>query len=129
MAKSGEVLEMPQMGVRVRMLRTASDTGGEACEFEVSGRARGLLTQMHVHATQSERLEPLSGSMKVLTGGEVHVLEPGDVYTVQPGTAHAQVPIGKGDGIVRVIVTPAGDTERFLEKLAELCRDGRVMKG
>ena len=127
MAKSGDMLEMPQMGVRVRMLRTAADTAGETCEFEVIGRARGFLAQQHIHATQFERLEPLSGSMKVVTGGREHVLNPGDVYTVPSGTAHAQVPLSEGS--VRVTVTPAGDTEQFLERVAELCRDGRVLKG
>jgi quercetin dioxygenase-like cupin family protein/uncharacterized protein YndB with AHSA1/START domain len=127
MAKSGELLEMAQMGVRVKVLRTAADTGGEACEFEVIGRARGFLTQSHVHTMQSVRLEPLSGSMKVVAGGRDHVLAPGDVYTVPPGTPHARVPLG--EGTVRVTVTPAGDTERFLEKMAELCREGRVLKG
>jgi quercetin dioxygenase-like cupin family protein len=129
MAKSGDLLEMPEMGVRVRMVRTAADTGGEACEFEVTGRARGLLTQPHIHTTQSERLEPLSGSMKVVTGGREYVLNPGDAYTVPPGVAHAQVPVGTGEGTVRVTVTPAGGTEPFLEKLAELSREGRILKG
>src|SRR5262245_6306103 len=45
MAKSGEVLEIPDMGFKVTFLRTGSETGGEVSEFEVSGRFRGFLTQ------------------------------------------------------------------------------------
>jgi quercetin dioxygenase-like cupin family protein/uncharacterized protein YndB with AHSA1/START domain len=129
MAKSGELLEMPELGVEVRFLKTSAETGGALMEFEVVGRARGFLTQRHVHATQTERLEPVSGAIKVVMDGQEHVLNPGDAVEVPPGTPHAQVPVGAGAGTVRVTLTPAGDTERFLEKLAELSREGRLLKG
>ncbi|MEA2383034.1 MAG: hypothetical protein QOH72_3005 [Solirubrobacteraceae bacterium] len=129
MAKSGELLEIPELGIQVRFVRTAADTGGEACEFEVSGRPRGFLTQAHIHATQTERLEPVSGSMKVVMDGRSYALNPGDGQTVPPGTAHTQVPMGTGAGTVRITHTPAGDTEGFLEKVAGFSRDGRILKG
>src|SRR3954454_21342812 len=129
MAKSGELLAIPELGIQVRFLRTAADTGGELCEFEVSGRPRGFLTQAHIHARQTERLEPLSGALKVVMDGRAYVLSPGDAHTVPPGTAHTQVPLGTGPGTVRITHTPAGESEAFLEKLAALSRDGRILKG
>jgi uncharacterized protein YndB with AHSA1/START domain/mannose-6-phosphate isomerase-like protein (cupin superfamily) len=129
MAKSGELLEIPELGIRVRFLRTAAETGGELCEFEVSGRPRGFLTQEHIHATQTERLEPVSGALKVVMAGLSYALSPGDAHTIPPGTPHTQVPMGTGPGTVRITVTPAGDSEGFLEKMAELSRDGRLLKG
>jgi uncharacterized protein YndB with AHSA1/START domain/mannose-6-phosphate isomerase-like protein (cupin superfamily) len=127
MAKSGDVLDIPEMGVRVRFLRTAADTGGELTEFEVVGRARGLLTQAHVHAHQTERLEPVSGAMRLVMDGEDRLLRPGDAAEVPPGTSHRQIPVD--DGTVRVTTRPARGTEGFLERLAELSRDGRLLKG
>ena len=129
MAKSDELLEIPELGIRVRFLKTAAETGGEMAQFEVIGRPRGFLTQEHVHATQTERIEPLSGTMKVVMDGREHLLNPGDAHTIPPGTAHTQVPVGDGDGTVRITVTPAGDSEGFLEKMAALSRDGRLLKG
>jgi uncharacterized protein YndB with AHSA1/START domain/mannose-6-phosphate isomerase-like protein (cupin superfamily) len=128
MAKAGELLDIPELGIQVRFLRTAAETGGEACEFEVSGRPRGFLTQAHIHATQTERLEPLSGSLKVVMDGRSYELNAGDAHTVAPGTAHTQEPMGTGAGTIRVTHTPAGPSEAFLEKLAELSRDGRLTK-
>jgi uncharacterized protein YndB with AHSA1/START domain/mannose-6-phosphate isomerase-like protein (cupin superfamily) len=128
MAKSGELLEIPELGIQVRFVRTAAETGGELCEFEVSGRPRGFLTQEHVHATQTERLEPVSGAIKVVMNGRSYALNPGDAHTIPPGTAHTQVPMGAGAGTVRITVTPAGDSEGFLEKMAELSRDGRLLQ-
>src|SRR3954454_4251424 len=127
MAKSGDVLEMPQMGVRVEVRRSAAETGGELVEVDVAGRARGRLVQSHVHRRQTERFEPLSGALRlVMTGTEPRVLRPGDVGEVPPGTPHRQ--ISEGEGTVRVTIRPAGATEAFLERLAELCREGRVTR-
>ena len=129
MAKSGDVLNIPELGVEIRFLETAAETGGASCRFEAIGRPRGFLTQEHVHLGQTERLEPLDGTMRVVAGGTERLLQPGDAYEVAPGTPHTQEPIGAGAGTVRITVTPAGRTEAFLEKLASLSRDGRLLRG
>src|SRR5690349_2200472 len=128
MAKSGELLEIPELGIEVRVVQSGADSGGERCAFEITGRPRGFLTQEHAHALQTERLEPLSGSMKVVMDGRTHVLSPGDVLDIPPGTPHTQEPVGEGIGAVRITHTPPGPSEAFLEKLAALSRDGRLLK-
>jgi len=125
MAKSGDVLDLTPLGVRVELLRTAQDTGGELTEFDVVGRARGILASGHVHTSQSEYLEVLSGAMKLTLDGETHLLTQGQSMEVAPGAPHTQAPGGGGDGRVRVQARPAGDTEAFLERLEQMCRDGQ----
>jgi quercetin dioxygenase-like cupin family protein/uncharacterized protein YndB with AHSA1/START domain len=125
MAKSGDVLDLTALGVRVELLRTAEDTGGELTEFDVVGRARGIIAAGHVHTSQSEYLEVLSGAMKLTIDGETHLLTAGQSMEVAPGVPHTQAPAGKGDGRVRVQARPAGDTQAFLERLEQMCRDGR----
>jgi len=127
MAKSGDVLHMPELGVRVEIRRSAAETGGELVEFDVIGRARGFLTQSHVHARQTERFEPLSGALRLVSDDTDRVLHPGEVAEVPPGTAHRQ--LSGDDGAVRVTVRPAATTEAFLERLAALSRDGRLTRG
>jgi uncharacterized protein YndB with AHSA1/START domain/mannose-6-phosphate isomerase-like protein (cupin superfamily) len=126
MAKSGDVLDMDPLGVRVELLRTADQMGGELLEFDVVGRARGLLAQGHVHTSQVERLEVMSGAMKVVVDGHERVLEEGESMEVPVGAPHSQLPVRGGAGRVRVQVRPAGETQAFLERLAELCRAGRI---
>jgi uncharacterized protein YndB with AHSA1/START domain/mannose-6-phosphate isomerase-like protein (cupin superfamily) len=121
-----DVLNMDPLGVRVELLRTAAETGGELLEFDVVGRARGLLAQGHVHTSQVERLEVMSGAMKVVVDGRERVLEAGQSLDVPVGAPHSQLPAGEGPGRVRVQVRPAGETEAFLERLAELCRAGQI---
>jgi uncharacterized protein YndB with AHSA1/START domain/quercetin dioxygenase-like cupin family protein len=128
MAKSSELLAIPELGIEVHVVESGADTGGERCGFEISGRPRGFLTQEHAHALQTERLEPLSGAMKVVMEGRSYVLNPGDVLDIPPGTAHTQEPMGAGAGAVRITHTPAGPSEAFLEKLAALSREGRLLK-
>jgi quercetin dioxygenase-like cupin family protein/uncharacterized protein YndB with AHSA1/START domain len=124
MAKSGDVLTMDPLGVRVEVLRTGEETGGELLEFDVIGRARGMLARGHVHTAQTERLEVLSGAMRLVVDGEKHLLRQGQAMEVPPGTPHSQMPSGDGPGRVRIQVRPAGDTLGFLERIAQMCRDG-----
>jgi mannose-6-phosphate isomerase-like protein (cupin superfamily)/uncharacterized protein YndB with AHSA1/START domain len=128
MAKSGDVLEMEPLGVRVELLQTTEETGGRLLELEVSGRPRGFLAQVHVHPTQAERLEVLSGSMRVKMHGREHLIGEGESIEVPAGTPHTQLPAGEGDGRVRIQVRPAGRTQEFLERVAELCRDGKLSR-
>jgi uncharacterized protein YndB with AHSA1/START domain/mannose-6-phosphate isomerase-like protein (cupin superfamily) len=120
MPQPGAVLEMPTLGVRVEMRRTAAETQGELVEFDVVGRARGFLAQAHVHAGQSERHEVIDGAMKLVVGRRTMLLRPGEAAEVPPGARHRQLPAGDGPGRVRVQLRPAGRAEEFLARLAAL---------
>ena len=126
MANAGDVLDMPQLGCRVQLIRTAADTGGELLEFDVLGRPRGFLVQPHVHVGQVERYEVMARTLKVVENGREHLLGPGETMEVPGGTPHRQLPGDKAqDGHVRVQVRPAGTTQAFLERVAELCAAGQ----
>src|SRR3954447_4034873 len=95
---SGEVLDMPDLGVRVEV-RESSD---ERLEFDVIGRARGLFAAEHVHTKAIERHEVIEGAMRLVIAGREHLLGPGDAMEVPPNTPHRQLPGGEGEGRVRV---------------------------
>ena len=125
MANAGDVLDMEPLGCRVRLVRTAADTGGELVEFDVLGRPRGFLVQPHVHTGQAERYEVVAGRLKVVENGREHLLGPGETMEVPAGTAHRQVPGDRStDAHVRVQVRPAGGTQAFLERVAAMCAEG-----
>jgi quercetin dioxygenase-like cupin family protein/uncharacterized protein YndB with AHSA1/START domain len=128
MAEIGRILEMKPLGLRVEFVRTGEETGGELLEMNVTGRPRGFLAQRHMHPTQVERLEVVSGAMKVVMGGNEHVLTEGQSIEVPAGVPHSQLPIGAGSGATRIQVRPAGRTQQFLERLAELCARGKMMR-
>src|ERR1700674_1295938 len=104
---SSHILEMEPLGLRVEFVRTAEETNGELLEMEVTGHPRGFLAQRHVHGAQNERLEVLSGAMKVAMRGQKHVLTEGQSIEVPAGVPHTQVPLGAGSGTTRIQVRPA----------------------
>jgi uncharacterized protein YndB with AHSA1/START domain/mannose-6-phosphate isomerase-like protein (cupin superfamily) len=126
MLKPGDVLEMPQLGVRTEIRRTSAETGGELFEFEVVGRGRGLLVQPHVHERQSERYEVLEGALRLIADGGERLLRPGETGQVPAGVAHRQIPAGDGPGRVRVQLRPAGCTDAFLVRLRDMCASGGI---
>ncbi len=128
MAKPGEVLDVPELGLKFEFLRTAAETGGELSEFEVVGVPRGFLRTTHVHPLHTERHEVIEGVLKVGMHGTEHVLHPGDSIEVPPGTPHTQLPGDDKPGRVRITVTPPGQVEAFAERLAEMSRAGQLTR-
>ena len=109
-------LDLAGLGVRIEIRHQSA----EMLEFDVVGRARGFLTQEHLHTRQSERLEVIDGMLRLVVDGEEHVLREGEAMEVPAGTPHRQLSAGEGDGRVRVQVRPAGTTLAFLERLATI---------
>ena len=126
MAKSGDMLNIDALGIEIHLRQTAEDTDGELLEIDVIGRTRGFLTQEHVHTSQVERHEVIAGVLRLVIDGQTHMLHPGDAMEVPADAPHRQVPGGAGDGHVRIQIRPAGSTQQFLERLAELSREGRI---
>ena len=115
-------LENAKLGVRVEIRKTAEETDGALLEFDVVGRARGFLTQAHVHTDQTERHEVIEGTMRLVIEGREHILKQGEAMTVPIGASHRQLagPGHEGPGRVRVQLRPAGDSEAFVRRLVEM---------
>jgi quercetin dioxygenase-like cupin family protein/uncharacterized protein YndB with AHSA1/START domain len=125
MTKPQDVLELAPLGLRVEVRRT----GGDLFEMDVVGRPRGFIAQSHVHTRQTERLEVIEGSLELTIAGRRHLLGPGDAMEVPPGTAHTQRSGDGGHGRVRITARPAGTTQQFMARLAEMCADGGFTRG
>jgi quercetin dioxygenase-like cupin family protein/uncharacterized protein YndB with AHSA1/START domain len=128
MAKPGDVLDTPSLGIRIEFRKTTEETGGAVLEFDVVGRPKGFIAQPHVHPGQSERHEVIEGSMRMKCDGRTRVLGPGDVFETAPGRAHRHVAADEAPGRVRVQLRPAGRTEEWLERIAAMDRDGQLHK-
>jgi quercetin dioxygenase-like cupin family protein/uncharacterized protein YndB with AHSA1/START domain len=127
MARAGDALDMPRLGIRIVFAETAAETGGERVLYEVLGRPRGFLTQAHIHPHQREHLEVLAGAAGLKMHGTRRVLRQGESVTIPPGTVHRHLAVDGGEEPrVRVELRPALRTETFLERLAELDRGGQI---
>ena len=126
--KAGDTLDMEPLGLRAEFLQTGAETGGELLEMEITGRPRGFLAQRHVHPEQVERIEVISGTVKVGMRGREHIVTAGEAIDVPAGTPHTQAPVGDGPGRVRIQVRPAGRTEAFMARVARLCRERKFTR-
>jgi quercetin dioxygenase-like cupin family protein len=120
MAKPGDVIEVPQLGVRVQFLATGESTGGAYTEVDVIGRPKGFIRAAHVHVGVTEHHTVLEGAMRVRLHGKTHVLGAGEEITIPPDTPHTQLPAGHGPGRVRIRLTPSARSDEFFERLATL---------
>src|SRR4051812_48701482 len=117
MAKPGDVVDVPAIGLRFEFRATAESTGGAYSEVDVIGRPKGFIKGPHIHPGQTETHTVIEGSMRVRLNGRTHILNPGDSIVVPPGARHTQLPHGAGEGRIRVRLEPSNDIDAFLERL------------
>ncbi len=102
-------------GFRLRLVRTAAETGGELLEMEASYGGAGGLPPEHAHPRQVERFEVLEGTMRTIIDGTERRYGPGEKFEVPAGTPHQMV--GEGPSRVSWEIRPALRTAEFFERL------------
>src|SRR5215475_8129643 len=128
MAFTGQVLDNPVSGERFIFRRTAHDTAGELLIFDMVVEPHGRVPGGHVHPTQQERFEVLSGTMKFRKGLRAVIAGPGDTVVVPPGDFHKFANAGDEPAVVRVTVEPALRMEQLFETVANLAQEGRIFR-
>jgi mannose-6-phosphate isomerase-like protein (cupin superfamily) len=128
MAYTGQVIENPVSGEKITFVKTAADTNGELLVIDLELSPDGAVPGLHVHPSQEERFEVVSGRMKFRKGMKSVEAEAGDVVTVEPGTAHKFQNAGDETAKVRVEIRPAMKMEELFETAVELAEEGRTNK-
>jgi mannose-6-phosphate isomerase-like protein (cupin superfamily)/uncharacterized protein YndB with AHSA1/START domain len=127
-APVGEQLDVQALGVTFRLRPAGTTSDEQALTFDVLGRPQGFIADprlgRHVHPTQTEHLEVLSGELQVELDADRHRLHPGESIEIPRGMPHLQLGAGGEPGHVRIRVTPAGRTEAYLRRLAQLSDEG-----
>jgi quercetin dioxygenase-like cupin family protein len=126
MAYAGSILVNPTSGERFVFHETAGDTGGRLLSFELEVAPGGRVPGAHVHPTQEERFDVVSGTMRFRKGLRTVTAEAGDSVVVPPGTAHRFANAGDEPARVLVRVTPALKMEQLFETVVALAREGRT---
>ena len=113
------VLEM--MGVRIRFLVSAAETGGAWSLLEYTAPPRFAGPAPHVHARTTELFHVVAGTLTLEVDGATHELSAGGVALVPPGVVHRFSNPAAEPCRVLVQLTPGG-MERYFSELAELVR-------
>jgi quercetin dioxygenase-like cupin family protein len=126
--RTGDILENPVTGERMRFLKSASETGGEFVQIELTLAPNGTVAAAHVHPFQTERFEIVEGTIGFKVGRRKVTAKAGDVLTVEPGTAHKFWNAGEGEARFVAEVRPALQFERLIETMFALAADGKTNK-
>jgi quercetin dioxygenase-like cupin family protein len=87
-AKPGEVIDLPSLGVRMTFLLTSEQTNGELLRVEVVLPA-GFSIAEHVHPQQEEQHQVVSGTLRARVGGQERDYQAGQRAIGPPGVSHA----------------------------------------
>ena len=127
MAKAGDELVNPVIGLRTVFRKTARETGGELLRVDWIGEPGWTTGPDHVHPRQEERFEVLSGKLGLRVEGVERVLDEGEVIVAPAGSAHAAWNASSDDKVHALVdFRPALRTETAFEALAGLARDGKT---
>jgi quercetin dioxygenase-like cupin family protein len=119
-----QIVHDPARRQRLLFRQTAADTGGELLQVEVWA-AEGANVPPHIHPSQEERFEVLSGTVTFWVDGVRTVATAGETLSAPPGSVHAF--LNEGDEAhLMVEVRPALNLQEFLETTAGLSRAGKI---
>jgi quercetin dioxygenase-like cupin family protein len=126
MIRSGDTIENPITGERITFHKTAADTGGDAVVIEVAMQPEGAVAAAHVHPSQEERFQVLSGTVGFKIGRQRILAGPGRRVTVPAGTAHRFWNAGDAPAHFICQIRPALQFEQLLETMFALAADGKT---
>jgi mannose-6-phosphate isomerase-like protein (cupin superfamily) len=126
MIRTGDVITNPITGERLRFLKTARDTGGQAVVVEVTVEPNGFVAAAHVHPHQSERFEIVSGVVAFKLGRDKLEARAGDIVEVRPGTPHKFWNAGEDEAVFVTEVRPALQFEQLIETMFSLAAAGKT---
>ena len=85
MITTGQTLQNVATGETLVFRTTSADTNGELVVVEAYVEPNGAVAAAHVHPSQEERFEVLSGELEFRLGKRKLVAGPGDRVRVPPG--------------------------------------------
>jgi quercetin dioxygenase-like cupin family protein len=123
---TGDILENPVTGERLRFLKTARDTDGAAVVVEVTLQPGGTVAAAHVHPFQVEQFRILDGTVGFKRGRERLEARAGDALVVERGTPHKFWNAGDTEARFVAVVRPALQFESLIETMFALAADGKT---
>lgn len=128
MARANQIIENQILGDKAKFLITSEDSKGDIMRAEMWLKPFAQGPPVHIHPTQSETFEVISGKLGIDVNGKKMVLGPGEKYTIQPNVVHRWYNDGAEELYMYGEFRPALKTEFFLESMYALAAQGKVNK-
>ena len=117
-------LELKHNGERLTLRRIKTDQGAEELHLNGSLPAHRRGPPLHIHFAEDERGEVVSGTLSALVNGKTLVIKAGASGHFPKGSAHRWWNDGDEELVLRGVVTPAVDLDRYLQALFEVLNAG-----
>lgn len=125
MLNTGDQISNPLTKKSFVFLKTAKDTNGEYVRFNCiadveSSKKNGFI---HIHPTQTEIINVVSGSMMAIVNGKKIRFEAGEMLVIQPGDSHQWWNASKKEKLNLITeVRPALQTEQLYKAACALAQ-------
>ncbi|MDB5240380.1 MAG: cupin protein [Spirosoma sp.] len=126
MAYTNKVIRNAKTGQALRFIQTSRDTNGQLLEMESTFRARSTKPAAHYHPIQDENFTVIAGELTVQIDGQTRTFRPGDRLHIPRNTVHSMWNASDEETVVNWQVSPALDTEFFLETAYGLANEGKT---
>jgi quercetin dioxygenase-like cupin family protein len=107
MVSARQTLTNPVTGERMTFIRTSADTSGEYVLIELRADPDAFVAAAHVHPTQTETFEVVSGTLGARVAGKRIEARAGDMLVVEPGQAHTWWNAGSEELVFQCEIRPA----------------------
>lgn len=124
MASRSPSIDDPLTGQHLTFTHTANDTRGASVRAVVRLEPAGFVPR-HLHLRQDERLEVLTGSIRLRTGGTTRLLSAGDTAAVRRRRVHRVANAGASEASFVLEVYPARHIESTIRSTFAV---GRVLR-
>lgn len=126
MAYQGKIIKNKVTGQQIEFKRSSADTNGQLLEMETTYLGNSIEPVPHYHPFQEEEFTVLKGQVKVRMHGKVIVLKVDEKLFIPPKQVHSMWNDTDQMTVLNWKVSPALDTEYFLENAFGLANDGRT---
>ena len=125
MATTSDTWDFSPGSMEITITKAAADDADDLSIMEIAQDSTAPVPPLHVHPTQEERYEVLSGTMVVTADGTEHRLGPGESHTVPPGVPHTY---RVGGDELRFVTRhrPGSRFETYMEEIWRLATVGGV---
>jgi uncharacterized cupin superfamily protein len=117
-------IAVKQTGERLTLRRVKTNTGVEELHLSGTLPPHRQGPPLHIHFAEDERGEVVSGTLSALVDGKQLVIQAGDTGHFPIGSAHRWWNDGGEELVLKGVVTPAVDLDRYLQAMFEVLNAG-----
>jgi mannose-6-phosphate isomerase-like protein (cupin superfamily) len=122
MPTSGQIIANKVTGEKLKYLQTAEQTNGRLTQFELWVSPKGYMPVRHLHPSQSETVEVISGIFKIECDGVISYLKPGEKFTIEKTKPHQWWNESESETVHAIFtIEPAIKFEIMQEQIFGIC--------